>query len=110
MFMNQLKTTPPSEDSLRKPSRPNIAVKATAKYGTPFFDVFLKICGAKPWSARPTRIRDPEKTFEFAALKTTVKMTPFMMLGSTETPARFAAMTRGELAASVLPFSSCLLS
>jgi hypothetical protein len=110
MFKSQLKTTPLPDDTFSRPSNPNTEVKATAAYGTPLLDVPLKSFGAKPSFARPTRTREPENTHEFAALKTTVNKTPLMMSGRTGTPARLAAMTRGELAASVLPFSSCGLS
>jgi hypothetical protein len=110
MFRSQLKTTPLPDDTFSRPSNPNTEVKTTAAYGTPLLDVPLKSFGAKPSFARPTRTREPENTHEFAALKTTVNKTPLMMSGRTGTPARLAAMTRGELAASVLPFSSCGLS
>lgn len=60
MLTNQLKTVVAVELSLRNPSRPKAAVKATAMYGTPPFVVIVKNLGAWPSLAKPTRIREPE--------------------------------------------------
>ena len=102
ILMNQLKTVTPSFDSFKKPRSPKTAVQDTAMYGTPFDVTRPRIRGADPSCARPTRIRAPEYTFEFAADSTTVNNTALMMDGKVLTPARFAAMTNGELAASVV--------
>ena len=60
MFKNHSKTVPPPWLMLRKARRPKAEVNATAAYGTPFLDVFLRKAGADPSSARPRRMREPE--------------------------------------------------
>ncbi|KAI7498634.1 hypothetical protein KC357_g116 [Hortaea werneckii] len=93
-----------------KPSRPTAAVMATPTYGTPLAVVQVRNLGAEPSCAKPTRIRDPEYTFELAADSTTQSRMALIRPGRTLTPANWADMTNGDAVAFVLSLSNCSLS
>lgn len=71
--------------------------------GTCILFVRRKILGALPSRARPYSTRDELSRPELPALHAEVKTTKLMMEGTTLTPERRAAMTKGDSEAVPLP-------